>query len=206
MGIFNFLKKKAPAKEDSEDFKKLCPPEVIEHEEEMFIEALSKGNLSDQFTSNVLLKKGERLIFAIPQIVLAEERTSSVKGTYMGLSIRIMKGVSLRPGVFEAGAEKKVMHIDEGNFTLTSKRLIFTGEKQSREFLISDINSIIPTDNGIGINRKGKNKTEYYLGTQNMSISFTIEPDLNDNFDATDIEFNFSGYHIQKIVQKLLVE
>jgi len=42
----------------------------------------------------------------------------------------VMKGVSMRFGGFQGGVEKQISPIDEGNFILTNKRIVFVGEKK----------------------------------------------------------------------------
>lgn len=206
MGFFDFLKSKPAEPKTSKPSLPNCPPEIIEKEKEDVLEKFVKGELADNFQSNVLLKKGERLIFAIPEITLAEEKTVKVGGGYLGFSIRVMKGVSVRPGVFTGSKETKVAQIDIGSFTLTNKRIVFSGERQTRNFSLSAINSLLPTDNGLGVNRKGKTMTEYYLGTQNVGINFTLEPSEGENFAPTEISWDLEGFNIKEIIQKLIQE
>jgi len=203
VGFFNIFKSNKSIINSGKTLLLDCPSEIIEKEKKDIINQFIKGDLASNFPSNVLLKKSERLIIDIPNIVLAEERTTKTGGGYLGFSIRIMKGVSIRPGVFSGTKETKVVQVDKGSFTLTSKRIIFTGDRQTRNLNLSSINTILPTDNGIGINRKGKTKTEYYLGTKNVNLSFTMKPEDGDNFKTTKIEWDLEGYHIQEIIQRL---
>ena len=206
MGLFDIFKTKESNISSDKPLLPECPSEIIEREKKDILNRLIKGEEASNFPSNILLKKGERLIIDIPNIILAEEKTTKVGGGYLGFSIRIMKGVSVRPGVFTGSKETKVTQVDKGSFTLTNKRIIFTGDKQTRNFNLSSINSLLPTDNGIGVNRTGKTKTEYYLGTQNVSIQFTIEPEEGENFKPTKIEWSLDGYNIQEIIQTLIQE
>ncbi|MBU0711340.1 hypothetical protein KKA87_05390 [bacterium] len=206
MGLFDIFKTNESNISSKKPSLPDCPPEIIEREKKDIINRFIKGEEANNFPSNVLLKKDERLIIDIPNIILAEEKTTKVGGGYLGFSIRIMKGVSVRPGVFTGSKETKVAQIDKGSFTLTNKRIIFSGDRQTRNFNLSSINSLLPTDNGIGINRNGKTKTEYYLGTQNVNLSFIIEPDEGVTFAPTKIEWDLEGYNIQEIIQRLIQE
>lgn len=185
-----------------------CPPEVIEENKWQVVDHLAKGELSDRFQSNALLKKGEYLIFDIPGVTLAEERTtrSGSRGAYGGLSIRVMKGFWIRPGVFKTTGKTttQVTAIDKGSFALTNKRIVFTGDRQTRNFSLSTINALVPTEHGIGINRGRKTKTEYYLGVNNVVLGMELEPKEGDEWDAFTTEFKLEGIHVQQIIQRLV--
>ncbi|MCF7832469.1 MAG: hypothetical protein K9N05_02685 [Candidatus Marinimicrobia bacterium] len=180
------------------------PQSIIDEAIDEIINRFVAGILAANFETNVILKKNETLIFAIPNIILAEERSIKTKGGYLGFSIRIMKGISIRPGTFQAERETKVTQIDQGLLTLTNKRIVFDGERNSRNIILSSINSISPTDNGFGINRTGKSKTEFYIGIKNVKIGIPIEPDENDNFDSTTINWELDGYAVKEIIQRLI--
>jgi hypothetical protein len=182
------------------------PNSVIEEMFDEIVDDLVGGNYSNRFSSNVLLKKGERLIFDISGITLSEERTVKMGGQYHGISVRVMKGLSYRTGMFSGGVEQKVVPIDDGNITLTNKRLIFTGEKNSKTIPLTKINSIEPLDIGFMLSREGKQKTEYYTGTTNLSMNITISPDTGETFEEGVIVYEMNGMEFRKIVQKLLQE
>ncbi len=201
MGIFDFLKAKKKQKVSGLPE---CPQEIIDEQKEIVIEQFINGDLESGFETNLLLKKDEKLIFDLPNIGLAEETTTKASGAYLGASIRIMKGVSLRPGKFSGGSEKEVAKIDEGPLTLTDKRMVFTGDRKSREFKLTDINSIFPTSTGIALNRKRKTKTEYYLGTAECTISLTIHPDIEGVLKVTQVEIPFDGPFIKKVIEGLI--
>ena len=155
------------------------PPskEVIDQWIGYVIENLIKGDYSSSFSSSLMLKKGEKLIFDVPNVELCEERSIKMKGGHQGFSIRIMKGVSYRFGSFEGGREMKVVPIDSGNFILTNKRIVYSGETAQRDFSLSKINTIDVIENGITLSRAGKTKTEYYLNFDGLELSFTITPE-----------------------------
>jgi len=61
--------------------KKVLPPqEVIEKLWNDVIDEFVNGDYGDDFDSNLLLKKDEKLIIDLPQIQLCEERTVKMKG------------------------------------------------------------------------------------------------------------------------------
>ena len=127
----------------------------------------------------------------------------------MGFSVRMMKGVSMRVGGFQGGVEKQVSPIDEGRFTLTNKRVIFSGEKKSVSFLLNHLVTIDELENGIVISRKNKTKMEYYIGFDVVSFDLTLtynEKDDEEYFDETTIEYILNGEEIKKMIQKLFQE
>ena len=197
--------------EDGEDKKRLaappsCPPEIIEKSKQEKIQEFVRGEYAEKFTTHAFLKRNERLIFAVDGITLAEERKRKFKGAYVGVSFRVARGVYLRPGVFSAGSEAKLTAIDQGAFTLTNKRIVFTGERQSRDFPLSAINALIPGEDGIAINRKGKQRTECYLGTDRIKFILTLIPDPYDEWEQNTVEWLMDGEHLRKIIKVLLEE
>ena len=115
-----------------------------------------------------------------------------------------VQGVSYRFGGFEAGAEKKVVELDNGNLTLTNKRLVFSGKTNSKDIPLTKINTIVPLDHGLQLTRAGKQKTEYYVGTDNVEIGLVINPEKGENFDETTINWKLTGLEVKNMIHKLL--
>lgn len=180
-----------------------CPPELIEELSRAIIDGFVEGEFATRLPSNVVLKKGERLIIDIPNVVLAEERAKT-RGSYGGFTIRVARGFSVHTGGFEGARETSLVRIDEGSFALTNKRVVFTGAGQTRNFKLSTINSFVLADDGIGINRGSKTKTEYYLGTTQVVMLYTMEPEEHDDWAPTTVEWKLEGRHIQEIIQRLI--
>ena len=137
-----------------------CPPELIEELSRAIIGGFVEGECATRLPSNVVLKNGERLIIDIPNVVLAEERAKT-RGSYGGFTIRVARGFSVHTGGFEGARETRLVRIGKGSFALTNKRVVYTGAGQTRNFKLSTINSFVQADDGIGINRGSKKKTEY---------------------------------------------
>ncbi len=97
------------------------------------------------------------------------------------------------------------LFLNKGNLILTNKRLIFSGKTNSKEILLSKINTIIPLDHGIQLNRSGKQKTEYYVGTDVLEIEMTLIPTKEENYNDK-IKWKLTGFEIKKMIQMLLRE
>ena len=198
MGLFDIFKKKGTKKVSK------IPESQLEISFNNTLNNFVSGKLGEQLSTNILLKKDEYLVVEVPQVSFCEERTVKFKGNTQGMSVRLMKGVSYRFGTFEGGVEKKVVPIDNGDFTLTNKRLIFSGNTKSVEYPLSKIVSITPLDNGVMINKSGKTKMEYFLNTTNMGISITITPEEGDDFDEDTVKYELTGFEVKKIIEKLI--
>lgn len=211
-GLFKWMKPSKKTEFDKgnidpkNDIKSNIPTEILEREFDKLIDSFVEGEHGKNFQSSLMLKRGEKLIFDVPDISLCEERSVKVKGTYQGFSIRIMKGVSYRFGGFQGGTEKQVVELDKGNFILSNKRLVFSGETTSKEIPLSKINTIEPLDHGIQLTRSGKQKTEYYIGTDNVKLDLTISPSEGEDFDEEKISWELSGLEVKNMIQKLLQE
>jgi hypothetical protein len=151
-----------------------------------------RGDLTDagEFKSNVMLKKKEKLICSFENITLQEERVTKLKGMSHGLSIKITKGLWYRPSYHTGGAEVKVTPVDEGQFSITNKRVIYTGERKSLSYKVDDIVSMDHFMEGISINREKKQKTEYFTGFDNCSI--------------VDNSININGLFIKAVISEVI--
>ena len=190
----------------SKPVSKNIPEAVLEKYFDEVVDEFVSGEMANRFQTNLILKRGEHLVFDIPEIQLCEERTVKVKGGYQGFSVRIMKGLSYRFGGFEGGSEQQVVPIDEGRLIFTNKRLVFSGERYSKDMPFSKLNTVTPLDNGIVIGVSGKQKREYYIGTDTLEIKLTIIPDSEENFQEETITWRLSGEEVRQMVQKLVAQ
>jgi len=206
MGLFDSFRKKEK-KPPPPPLKKI-PKEILEKEFDEVLEEFVEGKYSKSFPSNLLLKKDERLIFDCPEIQLCEDKIVKSGGSYMGFSVRMMKGVSMRFGGFQGGVEKQVSPIDEGNFILSNKRIVFVGEKKSVEFPLTHINTIDVIENGFSLSRKRKTKTEYFIGFDVIGFELKVSPNINkgEDFDEDIVKWNLTGEEVKSIIQQLLQE
>jgi len=140
-----------------------------EKAESELLEKIQKGDLSGLVPVQdvpVLMKKDEYAYIVLHNISLYEEITKhQYVGGSRGVSLRVMKGVSFRVGAFKGErvpvTEQK--HIDNGDFVVTNKRIIFSGLSKNTSFPLTKLISIDQYSDGISISREGKQRTEYYL-------------------------------------------
>ena len=140
------------------------------------------------------MKKNEKLVLGIPSVSYCEERSVRSKGT---AKYRIQTQ-------FAGGTEWKIVTLDTGDFTLTNKRLIFSGSTKSVEYPFSKIVTLDILENGIVINRSGKTKMEYFVDTTNISLWMTIKPKEGEDFEAEKVEYKFTGIEVKKIIEQII--
>lgn len=184
----------------SKIFTNNIPEDALERNLNGLREMFVNGDMANQMTTDLILKKGEHLIFDIPGVSLCEERTVKTKGTTRSVRVRVMKGVSVGLGGFEASPETEVVPIDHGNITLTNQRIHFAGTTKTVDYSLSKINTIEKLDNGFAISRAGKTKIEYYLGTDNMSLLVTVTPEENEDFEPEQISYVLNGEQCKGIL------
>ena len=117
--------------------------------------------------SKLVLKKNEVLHLHESPVSLLEERSRSYtyKSQSMGLRIKVAKGVYLTPRVGGGSIKKtetKIEKIDTGELYLTSKRLVFIGEKKTVAMPLKKIFAVEQFADAIKIGREGKQKAEYF--------------------------------------------
>ena len=54
------------------------------------------------------------------------------------------------------------------------------------------------------INKSGKTKMEYFLNTTNLSMSMTITPGENDDFEGGTVKYKLTGVELKKIIEELV--
>jgi hypothetical protein len=144
---------------------------------------LKEGQVNMQVlgdSSPILLGPGEKLQIVLSNIALWEPRSvRRSTGGYGGPSIRIMKGVYLRVGTFNARGEshEELRAIDQGIFTLTNKRIVFSGSTRTVDISLNKIISIEPYIDGIAVRTSNRQKTQYFVGISpgKVTIELTIE-------------------------------
>lgn len=138
-----------------------------------WLEQLKSGKIPQMSKdSPVILKKGEELIFSMPNISLLEARAVR-KGGYGGPNIRVAKGLSFRVGAFQIQSHEELKVLDQGIITLTNKRIVYSGAKKTVNIPLNKIISIEPYSDAISIMREGKEKTQHFKGINqgNLTIS-----------------------------------
>lgn len=94
-----------------------------------------------------ITNEGEEILLMVSGVALVESKRlpSTFTGGSSGLSYRLTKRVTVRTGAVRGqsvqGAEVPGIS-DTGQFVITTKRAVFTGTKQSREFLYSKLLSV----------------------------------------------------------------
>ncbi len=84
--------------------------------------------------------------------------------------------------------------------------MVFSGAKMSKDISLSKLNTIQSLEDGVSITRSGKQKAEYYVGTDVLEINTTVKPEEGDTFEAEDVKWRMSGAALKSIIQKLLQE
>ena len=143
-----------------------------------FLNNLQNGaiNISTTDYCPIILKKNEEPSIIMNNISLHEPRAvRQTIGGYRGTSVRVAKGVSFRVGGMKARSEshEELRNIDQGSLVLTNKRLIFIGSKRTTNIDLRKIVAIEPYRDGISSQRENKQKTEYFIGTDRSTVSFT---------------------------------
>ena len=86
----------------------------------------------------------------------------------MGVSIRVAKGVYVRPGSFRGRTVETtaVEHTDDGLFGLTTKHIYFKGQNKAFRVRLDKIVTLDPYEDGLGIMRDtARAKPEvFYMG------------------------------------------
>lgn len=122
---------------------------------------INQGNLPQSTVANLVTQKDERIYWTEPSVLIEEKVLHRrYEGGSQGFSFRIMKGVSYRVGasrgyfVNETGR----VPVSNGEFIITSKRVIFRGDGKTFSFKLDKILDIQLFTNGIYLSEANKSK------------------------------------------------
>ena len=115
------------------------------------------------------LMKSEVLLWVFGDVGYGEQITHrEYQGSSMGVSIRIAKGVYVRPGSFRGRTVEttSMEHTDDGLFGITTKHIYFKGQSKAFRVRLDKIVSLDPYQDGLGIMRDtARAKPEvFYMG------------------------------------------
>ncbi len=124
----------------------------------------------------IMLKKGEDAILYYNNISFREARAvrSSVS-RYAGTSGKAM-GIPLRTGMSASKSEShdEIRTIDTGTLTVTTKRLVFAGNKKNVNLPLNKIMSMTPYSDGIAIRSENRQKTVYFVNVGGVNFNYNI--------------------------------
>lgn len=171
--------KKELAKQQREEegqMKALILSDKAIYMEDLKTDALNKELTLRGIESPVAIKDDEDIIVAIPSS-LYESRAVRTGG-YSGTRVRIAKGVSVNVGGFKAESHQELREIDSGTFTLTNKRLVFTGKLKSITIQLGKIVTVQPWgDSAIAITKENVQKVQYFsIPEADLQVSVEDRP------------------------------
>ena len=125
------------------------------------------------------LMKSEEMIATFEDVQYYKEVTRrEYRGQSMGVSVRVAKGVYLRPGAFRGRPVETVSmeHQDNGLLGLTTKHLYYLGESTGRSFRIrlEKIVTFDPYDDGLRIMRDTASAKPEIFVMENTDAWFLI--------------------------------
>jgi hypothetical protein len=145
------------------------PPPLTSRETsklESLTQKIEKEGLTPLSKSDIpmILKKGEEAYYVVTGVALFEEKVSrkSTRGEGVGLSIRLIKGVSLHPALFQSHPviEKEMTKVDDGKLVITNKRIVFMGTSKDLTADYKKILGVTPFAEGFQIEREGRKTQE----------------------------------------------
>ncbi len=152
------------------------------------------------------LMKSEVLLWVFGDVGYGEQITHrEYQGSSMGVSIRIAKGVYVRPGSFRGRTVEttSMEHTDDGLFALTTKHIYFKGQNKAFRVRLDKIVSLDPYQDGLGIMRDtARAKPEvFYMGE--IPVWFSVN--LIDAVQALDdgVKLRASSPMLDDIVDEI---
>jgi len=125
------------------------------------LDALIASASSD--TNKLILHNDEKLILSLEGLSLHQYKITKTKGTFQGVSIRVMSGLSYRIGGFTSKPHEVLSQLDLGDLHLTTERIVFLGNRESVEINRSKLLSIEASNSFIELHQKGRGKV-LFLG------------------------------------------
>ena len=112
----------------------------------------------------IFLKKGEEAYYLTSGVELYENRAvrKATRGEGIGLSIRVVKGVTLHPGMFQSHPviDREMTRVAEGKLVVTNKRIIFVGPEKNLVSEYKKILGLTPYATGFQVETEGRKNRE----------------------------------------------
>ena len=161
-------------------------PTTIELLRFRLLREIAGGQVPETSVSGLVLQKAERAFWIEPATML-EERVIDRQyiGGSHGVSIRIMKGVSYRVGAFRGHVETKtgIVPTSSGDLVITSKRVIFRGDRKSFNARLDKLLNIEMASDGVSLTTGAtKPKVLQFTNPDNADIVGAILSYAINNF------------------------
>jgi hypothetical protein len=114
----------------------------------------------------IILGAGEELLWVEQGLTLREPKTSrSYVGASAGVSIRVARGVYFRVGQFKGHPidQTHIVEVAKGTLAMTNQQLYFVSPAKGFKLPYRKLVSILPFDDGIGLQRDGVSAKPQYL-------------------------------------------
>lgn len=137
-----------------------------------FLITVGKANMLSSVSTNLLLKDGEKAFYDDASSLY---ETRAVRHYQSGrASFRVAKGVWIGGSQGRSVSSQEWTKIDDGILTITSKRIVFTGEHDSRNLLLSKINGVSEWSDAVEISVENRQKAVVLSGVNPFLIAAII--------------------------------
>jgi hypothetical protein len=168
-----------------------------------WLDNLRKGKVelnSNASWGHVFPQQGEQILYAFPTVTMREPRSiRRSSGVYGGPSFRVAKGVYLRTGGFGSTSEShsEIRNVDAGTFTVTDRRIVFSGLLKTLNIDFPKIIEIEGFGNGIALRRSTSQKTQYFVWPAPL-------PTISITTNGKTYSEPFSGLILQSLIEGLI--
>lgn len=162
---------------------------------QQFIDEAHKNKTLPTITSTLFLEKDERAIFE-EETTLFETRAVRNYGGG-GVRIRVAKGISVGGYRGQAESSQQWRPLDHGTVTLTNKRVIFNGGKDTRTIPLSKVLNISNSPTTLYIDIDGRVKSIAFKVSNSLvwSSAINVIRNFDDPFSFGDstLDINFKS-------------
>lgn len=146
----------------------------------LLLDHFKSGQTIFKSDANILLKNGEQVVYQSPNnITLKEPKSIRVTDSVHVGSGRRRGNHSFGVAASKSVGETKevIKAIDFGQIIITNKRFIYSGNKRNIDVNISQITGITPYSNGLKLQRKNKQKSEYFTNIDGYAFNYAFNGD-----------------------------
>ncbi|HEX5158395.1 MAG TPA: hypothetical protein VFW17_14360 [Ktedonobacterales bacterium] len=118
--------------------------------------------------AGVIPHKGETVLFITPATLSEDRTTSKYVGGSSGVSVPMGHGFRFRVGSYQGHTirSEQLTKIDQGNFVVTTERLIFTGRKSTITIPVAKVLHTVIYKDGVDVRAENRKKREVFLCPQ----------------------------------------
>ncbi len=151
-------------------------PELTLLEKQVQITRIMEGDLPETIATGLVLRRNEVCHLEMPTKMYEERVRRKYRSGHSGASVRVAKGVYWHVGGSRGSSEPvlEMSEIDAGDLTITSRRIVFTGQRRTTTLDLRKLVRIEPHKDAVQVYVENRQKAPAFIVRDPDVVGATI--------------------------------